>query len=410
VLLDLELPDGNGLDLLPDLEHQPEAEVVIITGHGSMGSAIAAFRGGAVDYLEKPVDLERLQSIASRFQRTFGLKQEIRSLRHELRALGRFGAIIGRSKQMQRVYDLIGRVAPTNSTVLVRGETGTGKELVAETLHRLSPRSSRPFIALNCGAVTPTLAESELFGHEKGSFTGADRQHRGVFERADGGTLFLDEISEMSLDLQVRLLRVLESHVVSRVGGDRQIKVDARVVAASNRDLEAAVADGKFRQDLFYRLNVFPIDVPPLRERPDDVELLAEHFLDILNHKIGGDKRFAPDALERLTQHRWPGNVRELKNLVERAYILSENEIGAAAIPLPGSLARREPETTDDGSVRVAIGTPIAAVERLLIEETLRHHDGNKQQTAKTLGISVKTLYNRLNAYGAGAPAAGNEG
>jgi len=399
VLLDLELPDGNGLDVLPDLEKQLDVEIVIITGHGSTGSAIAAFRGGAVDYLEKPVDLERLHNITGRFKRTFGLKQEIRSLRDELREIGRFGTIIGRSEPMQRVYELIGRVAPTNATVLVCGGTGTGKELVAETLHRLSPRSNRPFVALNCGAVTATLSESELFGYEKGSFTGADRQHQGVFERADGGTLFLDEISEMPLDLQVRLLRVLETHVVQRVGGKDPIPADARVVAASNRDLEQLVAEGKFREDLFYRLNVFPIDIPALHDRPGDVEMLAQYFLDALNKRDRADKRFTPAAIARLAEHDWPGNVRELKNIVERAYILSEREIDAATVPLTGAEKGAPQADVSDGSVRVAIGTPLALAERTLIEETLRHHGGNKQQTANTLGISVKTLYNRLNAY-----------
>jgi DNA-binding NtrC family response regulator len=398
VLLDLELPDGNGLDVLHDLEEYPDTEVVVITGHGSTDSAVRAFRGGAVDYLEKPVDLDRLNEITSRFHRTFELRQQVRSLQDELRRIGRFGSMLGRSEAMQAVYDLAGRVAPTNSTVLLLGETGTGKELMADTIHRMSARAKQPFLPVNCGAVPANLIESELFGHEKGSFTGADRQHRGIFERAHGGTLFLDEISEMPVELQVRLLRVIETRTLTRVGGDRPIEVDVRLITATNRDLDQAVRDGKFREDLLYRLNVFPIEVPPLRRRGDDVELLANHFLEELNRHNGARKRLTPAAVERLRQHGWPGNVRELKNTIERAYIVGGEELGADVLPLASG--QQAAPAAADGSIRVEIGTSIAEAERALILETLRHAGGNKQKAAGVLGISLKTLYNRLNKYG----------
>src|SRR4051795_7480679 len=290
LLTDLQLPDGQGIELVDDLETRESTEVVLITGHASVESAVGALRAGATDYLVKPVDVERLRAILRRVPRSGELRAEIGELRDELRKLGRFGHILGSSPPMQKLYDQLGRVAPTSATVLIMGESGTGKELAAQTLHDLSRRKKAPFLPLNCGAVSPQLIESELFGHEKGSFTGADRQHKGYFERANGGTLFLDEITEMPQELQVKLLRVLETGMFMRVGTTKEIETDVRLIAATNRDPEQAVLEGKLRLDLYHRLNVSPINLPPLRERGKDVELLAQSFLDELTSRYNTRK------------------------------------------------------------------------------------------------------------------------
>ncbi len=309
---------------------------------------------------------------------------------------------------MQRVYDLIGKVAPTDATVLVVGESGTGKELVAETIHELSRRKRGPFLAINCGAVSPTLIESELFGHERGSFTGATQRHRGHFERASGGTLFLDEITEMPIELQVKLLRVLETGMVMRIGGDEPLPTDVRVVAATNRSPQQAVADGRLREDLYYRLNVFPISLPPLREREGDVTLLAQHFLATLNEAEGTRKRLGAATLERLERSDWPGNVRELKNAVQRAFIMAEGEINAGCLPDDlGVPVVAATVPVDGASPALAVGTSLGEAERQLIEATLEHYKGDKKKTAEVLGISLKTLYNRLNQY-RGSPISGS--
>ena len=396
MLLDVGLPDGSGLDFLRELDGATDAEIVLITGNGTVDAAVEAIRHGASDYLTKPADIARLQSVLVNVVRRHELKGEIGSLRRELRTLGRFGALIGSSAPMQACYDLIGRVAPTDASVIVVGESGTGKELVAETIHRLSGRKEQAFVALNCGAVSPTLIESELFGHERGSFTGASKEHRGFFERAHGGTLFLDEISEMPMESQVRLLRVLETGRVVRVGGEDDIAIDIRVIAATNRPPDEAVEAGKLREDLLYRLGVFPIHLPPLRDRGSDIVLLAEHFLAELNQAEGTARRFTREALVRLRRHGWPGNVRELKNAVHRATILADEDIEAEHLPLASSAA---PECGPDSSMRVAIGTTVADAERRLILATLAEHGGNKERSARTLGISLKTLYNKLKRY-----------
>ena len=308
VLSDLMLPDGRGTELLKELLEEPTVEVILITGKATVETAVEALRLGAFDYLTKPIDLGRLKTLLARVKDTRELKQEVSSLRAELRDLGRFGPMVGTAPTMQRVYDLIDKVAPTEATAFLIGESGTGKELAAETVHRLSKRRKGPYLPLNCGAISPTLIESELFGHEKGSFTGAQRQHRGYFERASGGTLFLDEITEMPIELQVKLLRVLETGRIMRVGGDREVEVNVRVIAATNRSPDDAVKDGKLREDLFYRLKVFPIHLPPLRDREGDIETLAQYFLHNLNKKENGNKRFAPETMERLRTHHWPGN------------------------------------------------------------------------------------------------------
>jgi DNA-binding NtrC family response regulator len=401
VLVDLTLPDGNGLELLSAVEGPGAPEMIIISGHATLDNAIEALRQGASDYLTKPVDLPRLRAILVNVARRRDMTEEIEGLRAELRGLGRFGALIGGSPVMQHVYEQIQRVAPSNATVFIQGESGTGKELVAESVHKLSRRRKRPFIVINCGAIAPNLIESELFGHERGSFTGADRLHRGYIERANGGTLFLDEVTEMPLELQVKLLRVLETGRFSRVGGEQELPVDVRVIAATNRDPHQAVIDQKFREDLLYRLRVFPITLPPLRDRAGDVDLLAEACLAELNKDEGTKKRLGRAALERLRSNRWPGNVRELKNVMHRAFILADDEIGLQQLPdsAPVGAAAAEIAAGGDAILQVKVGSSIADAERRLILATLDACEGNKDQAAKILGISLKTLYNRLNSY-----------
>jgi len=400
LLTDLLLPDGQGIELVADLESRSATEFVIMTGHASVESAIEALRAGATDYMVKPVDVERLKAILHRVPRPEELREEIGELRGELRKLGRFGLILGNSPQIQRLYDQIARVSPTSATVLLVGESGTGKEIAAQTIHELSRRKRAPFLPLNCGAMSPQLIESELFGHEKGSFTGADRQHKGFFERAHGGTLFLDEITEMPQELQVKLLRVLETGTFMRVGMNTPIAADVRLIAATNRVPEKAVAEGKLRDDLFHRLNVFPINMPPLRERGTDIELLAQHFLERLNKDEGTNKVFAPATIAGLYAHSWPGNVRELKNYVQRAYIMADKVIEVELAP------ETVAETAHTQILTVRIGSTLEEVNRRLIEATLADCGNVKRKAAEILGISLKTLYNRLAVYNGGAKGA----
>jgi two-component system, NtrC family, response regulator HydG len=396
-LVDLQLPDGAGIELVRELEAQAGIEVVIITGHGTVDTAVESLKRGAIDYMTKPVDLTRLRTSLARVREKADLREEIVELRGELRRLGKFGAMIGASSAMQQVYDLVARVAPTDSTVLVTGETGVGKELVARMVHQLSRRVKKPFLPINCGAVPPTLIESELFGHEKGSFTGAERQRKGIFERAHGGTLFLDEITEMPIELQVKLLRVLETGRVTRVGAEKPEEVDVRIVAATNRDPEEAASSGQLRRDLLYRIHVFPIHVPPLRERGADVDLLVRQFLDDLNRVADAKKEMSEPAMALLRAHAWPGNVRELKNVVERAFILARDTIGTEHVPL-GSAPIHVPQSGSNLTLRV--GNSVADAERALILATLDQLKGNKREAARVLGLSLKTLYNRLKEYG----------
>jgi len=396
LLVDMQLPDGSGLELLQAPEGRLPPGVIFISGNSSIELAVEALQLGATDFLTKPVDFARVKVALANLSRTRELARQVGALRGELRRLGRFGSMIGGSRRMQEVYDLIAKVAPTDASVFVLGETGTGKELVAQTLHEMSRRQKQPFVPINCGAISPTLIESELFGHERGSFTGAERSHRGHFERAHEGTLFLDEISEMPVDLQVKLLRVLETGKVLRVGANEPVQVDVRLIAASNRPAEQAVTEGKLREDLLYRLNVFPLQLPPLREREDDIELLAEAFLEDLNRESeGSPKSITKAALDRLRAHSWPGNVRELRNVVQRAFILAPNDIGVDALPL-GIVEERL-----GTSLSIRVGTPIEEAERRLILATLEHCAGDKKKTADLLKISLKTLYNRLNVYNA---------
>jgi len=408
LLLDLHLPDGPGLDLIAPSESEnlvANTEVVLITGLATVETAVEALRRGVADYLSKPIEVPRLRAILSNVARTRNLRIEVESLRDELRRLGRFGQLIGASTAMQKIYDAMARVAPTDATVFVVGETGTGKEVVARTIHEMSRRAKRPFVPVNSAAISPQLIESELFGHEKGSFTGADRMRRGVFEQADGGTLFLDEITEMDIDLQSKLLRALESRKVQRVGGAEQIAVDVRVIAATNRDPREAVGAGKLREDLYYRLNVFPLALPPLRDRPGDIERLAEHFLGEIESEDGMVRHFTSEALERLRRHSWPGNVRELRNVVQRSAILGGEKIGPEALPLRESAATPLPAvaansgTNGDQTIHIPPGMPLAQVEKRHIETTLAHYEGDKKRAAEALGMSLKTLYVRLRAY-----------
>ncbi|HEX3837514.1 MAG TPA: sigma-54 dependent transcriptional regulator [Steroidobacteraceae bacterium] len=394
VLTDLRLPDGQGIELARELPAGDAPELIVVTGHASVDSAIAALRAGATDYLVKPAELDRVQAVLRHARKTAALRNEIGALRHELRRLGRFGRLMGSAPAMELLYDQMARVAPTSATVLLLGESGTGKELAALTLHELSRRREAPFLPLNCGAVSPQLIESELFGHERGSFTGADRQHKGFFERAHGGTVFLDEVTEMPMELQVKLLRVLETGSFSRVGGVTPIVCDVRIIAASNREPELALADGKLREDLYHRLNVFPIRLPPLRQRGADIELLARHFLAELNRTEGTTKTFTSDSLASLYQHSWPGNVRELRNHVQRAFIMADDVIDSG---LPAGVAAA---ASDDGTtVTIRVGTPLEEVERRVTLATLAQCGHVKRKAADILGVSLKTLYNRLEVY-----------
>ena len=393
LLVDIQLPDGSGLDLLDGLQAAADPEVVLITGNASVETAVDALRRGVTDYLTKPVDFARLKMALANLSRALEMKGQIGQLRTELRKLGRFGPLVGASPAMQKVYDLIGRVARTDASVFITGETGTGKEVVAQTIHDLSRRNKEVFLPVDCGAVSATLIESELFGHERGAFTGADRLHKGFFERAHRGTLFLDEITEMPAELQVKLLRVLETSSVTRVGGSRAAKVDVRIIAATNRRVEDAVAAGKLRADLLYRLNVFPIALPPLRERGDDLERLAEHFLGELNETEGTAKGLTPAGRERLRRHDWPGNLRELKNALQRGFILADEGQDVELIAEPGAAE------TPPASLLMPVATSIAEAERLLILANLDRFGGDKKKVAAALHISLNTLYSRLSEY-----------
>jgi DNA-binding NtrC family response regulator len=377
-----------------------DSEIVLITGHASLDTSIQALRLGAADYLTKPVNIRQLKNVLARLAPAGEVKTRIATLEKDITELGRFGRLWGRSPAMREVYRQIGRVARTAVNVLVTGESGTGKEFVAHTVHDLSRRRDRAFLAVNCGAISPQLIESEMFGHEKGSFTGAARQHQGYFERADGGTLLLDEITEMPPDLQVKLLRVLETGTLLRIGGVEPVETDVRIIAATNRMPREAVTSGKLREDLFYRLNVFEIALPPLRERLEDVALLANHFLDELNAREQAAKHFSQAALGALAGYHWPGNVRQLLNAVQRAFIMAEgNVIDADCLSFEASQAAAAPPVMAGSHVTVDVGTSIAQMERRLIYATLEHCKGHRERAAEILGVSPKTLYNRLREY-----------
>jgi two-component system, NtrC family, response regulator AtoC len=348
LIVDIHLPDGDGIEVLRlAREKDPDREGVVITGQGSIDNAIEALRVGAFDYLLKPLRPAQLEVVLNRLADRRRLETEVETLRAELQETGRLGDLVGRSEPMIEIFEIIRRVARSNAPVLVTGASGSGKEVAARTIHRLSRRAGKPFVAFNCGAISPTLIESELFGHERGSFTGADKRRVGYFEEAMGGTLFLDEITEMGAELQVKLLRVLEDRTLRRVGGSSEIKVDVRLISATNRDPHEAIAEKKLREDLYYRLNVFPIALPQLTERRDDIPLLAEHFRKLIEEQEkAGVKGWDPGALELLNSYDWPGNVRELRNIVHRAYVMTEGKIiktdvVRALLPVSGSALRR---------------------------------------------------------------------
>ncbi|MBD3161185.1 MAG: response regulator [Candidatus Eisenbacteria bacterium] len=401
IIVDLNLPGRSGLDLVADLQKRGiETTMIVLTAHASIETAIEATRRGVFDYLTKPAQPDRLRTVVGRGLERTAMRRELLHLRREMLRSGRLQELVGRSPGMLELYRMIEQVAPTTAGVLISGESGTGKEVIAGTVHRLSPRSARPFVVVNCAAIPATLLESELFGHEKGAFTGATAARTGCFEQADGGTLFLDEIGEMSVDLQSKLLRALENGRFRRVGGDREIAVDVRIVAATNADLKGLLAEGRFREDLYFRLNVFGIAIPPLRERREDVALLADHFLQQhLRQKNDPITGFSDAALRLMERYAWPGNVRELRNAVHRAAILCS---GGEILPehLPPAVRGEETSLPRSGSgVFLPDGTSIAEAERMLIFETLRTNRWNKSKAAEILGISLKTLYNRLNQY-----------
>jgi len=400
VFLDLRLPDGDGLDLLREInERNEDTAVVILTGNADLDSAIGAVRYGAYDYLRKPSSLVEMEQVLDRIIQQMRLRDENEALRRQLLSHGISDALVGSSPAMENVRRLIARVAPTNTVVLVTGETGTGKEVASRLIHSQSMRKDGPFVPVNCAAMPRELAESELFGHRKGAFTSADRDHRGLILAATGGTLFLDEIGDLALDLQAKFLRVLESGEARRVGDDEPYRTDARIIAATNRDLRAETAAGRFRQDLYYRLSAFEIHMPALREIPEDIAPIAVHLLAAVNVPGARARRFSEAALTALRSYSWPGNVRELRNVVERAKILCDGEeIMPQHLNLPAACGARVAEHV--------VPSTIAEMERVMIERAMRMHGGNKRAAAAALGISLRTLYNRLKTMPSAARAA----
>jgi DNA-binding NtrC family response regulator len=401
VLSDLVMPRMGGLDLLGALrQDDPDITMVLMTGQGTVESAVMAIKQGAYDYVSKPIDPQRLKILLDQIVERHGHQREMRVLRRQLLERGTFGRMIGSSAEVRKIYQMIEQAAPTVASVLISGESGTGKELVAQTIHQLSPRVSQPFVPLNCAAIPDTLLESELFGHEKGAFTGAFARRQGAFELANRGTLFLDEIAEMTPATQAKLLRVLQERSFRALGGQREQSVDIRVIAATNVDPPDAVRQGKLREDLFYRLNVFAIQLPPLRDRKGDVPVLAQSFLREFSTRngraIGG---FSAPALEALERHTWPGNVRELRNVIERATIVAKTDtIEASDLPpFVVAPAASAAAAAPPGAPVLTPGTTVDEAERRLIELTLAHTGGNKTRAADMLGISLKTLHNKLN-------------
>jgi DNA-binding NtrC family response regulator len=404
LLTDLRMPGMDGLDLLRKArEMDPETAAVVMTAHGAVDTAVAAMRQGAADYLTKPINVEELVIVIDRALERRRLRREAGLLRARLSERFRIQSIVGSSPPMQKVFETVLQVAPSRASVLITGESGTGKELVAAAIHEHSPRSSGPFVKLHCAALAETLLESELFGHERGAFTGAAARRDGRFQQADGGTLFLDEIGEISPSVQVKLLRFLQEREFERVGGNQTIKVDVRIVAATNRDLQARVREGKFREDLYYRLNVVSVEMPPLRFRPTDIPLLAMHFLRKYAAEDGKNVTgFSDDALERITRYSWPGNVRELENAIERAVVVCRSqeieETDLAPSVVAGAAASR------DGLPAVP-GSTLAELERFAILRTLEHTGGSTSRAAEMLGISPRKIQYRLREYaGDGKP------
>jgi DNA-binding NtrC family response regulator len=399
VITDLNMPVMDGMQLLREMKHQQlDPVIIVLTGHGTIQSAVEAMKLGAGDYLIKPCHPDELLLVAARLLEMRQLRREVSHLRRQLREVERFGEIIGKSPRMQEIYQIIEAVSQNKSNVLLSGENGTGKELVARTIHAKGPLSAKPFLAINCGALSETLLESQLFGHRKGAFTGAIEDHEGVFQAADGGTLFLDEITEIPLPLQVKFLRAIQEKEVTPLGSTRPVRVDVRIIAATNRNLEDAVRDGTFRTDLFYRLNVVPIHLPPLRERREDIPLLVERFTEDFSRVYGVEpKRVTPAAMERIVQYAWPGNIRELQNAIERAFALSsEPEITLKDLP-PAVLRAEEPGPEADSVIEPL---PLEEIEKRNIMAALQRTGGNKNEAARLLGIDRQRLYRKIEKYG----------
>lgn len=402
IIADVVMPYLDGFGLLRLVRQQyPDIAVILLTGHASVEHALSAVRDeGAYHYFEKPIDIKRLGLTIDRALADSDMRRENEALRRQLRDKGAFGEMVGMSTPMRRIYALIEQVAPSSASVLITGESGTGKEVTARTLHDRSPRHEAPFVAINCSAIPESLMESELFGHEKGAFTGAVARRQGCFELAHKGTLFLDEIAEMPAALQAKLLRVLEERKVRRVGSTQEIKVDVRVLAATNKDPLAAIQRGEFREDLLYRLNVITIQLPALRDRKEDLPLLAQHLLDQLTEKHQRPARcFSADAMATLQAHTWPGNVRELRNVIERAVIVCPDEELQRYHLVPGTLDQRAQPRDSGDIISLTVGMTLEEVERIIVLRTLRKTGNNKTRASELLGLSLRTLHNKLAFY-----------
>jgi two-component system response regulator HydG len=396
VLTDLRMDDMDGLAILRKVkQHSPDAQVVVITGHGDVQSTREALKQGAIDYLEKPVDMAELRAIVDKAAERPRLARANRDLRRQLDEKFGFEGVVGNSARMHEVIARLKTVAPTNATVLIQGETGTGKELVAKAIHTNSPRKNKPFVAMNCTALNENLLDDELFGHEPGAFTGADRLRKGRFEHANGGTLFLDEVGDMPLNLQAKLLRVLENQEVFRVGSNEPIHVNVRLLSATNRDLEAAVAEGRFRQDLYFRLKVVTVRLPPLRERREDIPLLVAHFIKEFNARHGKQVTGVSEAMRcAMAVYDWPGNVRELRNLVESMLVQDQDGILDLDDLQDGDgLGRASAADNHAGGSAALVGRPLTEVERYYIEQALQLTGGNREEASRMLGIGERTLY-----------------
>ncbi len=402
ILMDIRMLKVSGLEALDGIKtYNPAIPVIIMTAYSSVETAVEALKKGAYDYLTKPLDFDELRLAMERAMDHSQLKEENRLLRETLGSHFDIQNIIGRSTAMVKLLETVAQVAPSEATVLITGDSGTGKELIAGAIHFNSPRKDGSFVKVNCAAITETLLESELFGHEKGAFTGAHRLKEGRFRQADGGSLFLDEVSEMSLGMQVKLLRALQEREITRVGGEEVIKVDVRVIAATNKDLIQEIESGRFREDLYYRLNVITLNVPLLRERKEDIPLLAQHFLNTFAEKNRKQiKGFTPQAMDQLLKYDWPGNVRELMNAVERAVVLSRSEyLDEQDLPLVIEDALSDEEKSPS-RYAVPADLPLEDVEKATILKTLESTDGNKSEAARRLGITRKTLHKKLKKYG----------
>src|SRR2546428_10749756 len=406
VLTDMKMPRMGGLELLERLASDGQTmAVVVVTAQGSIDSAVQAMRMGAYDYITKPIDTDLLRTILQNASTILGTRVELEVTRRKLRDAGSLGTLVGPSKKMQEIFHLIEMVAPSTASVLITGASGTGKELVARTVHDLSPRRNKPFVPINCAAIPETLIESEIFGHEKGAFTGALERRTGCFELAEGGTLLLDEIGEMPVATQAKLLRVLEDRKLRRLGSKVETTVDVRVLTATNKVPEEAVANGELRQDLYYRLNVFNVHMPPLREHKEDVPELVQSLLEDMNRKHGRKVATVSEAvLNAFNNYSWPGNVRELRNALERAVIVCEGAVIETRHLPPGfGQTTVRPAVNDPDAVRLGVGTTVEQAEKLLILKTLESTHNNKTRAAEILGISLKTLHNKLKEYGSAA-------